>query len=249
MTGPEIAPLPGERLNRYLARSGVSSRRSADVLIASGVVLVNGRRPPPSGCLIDPTRDRVSVSGVDVVPAAQRSYVALNKPVGFVTTADDPGERPTVMDLVKAPGRLFSIGRLDMDSHGLLILTDDGELANRLMHPRYKVPKEYLATVEGMPSEPTLRKLRRGIRLEDGVTAPAEVALLSSRQNRTQLRITITEGRNRQVRRMLEAVGHPVKDLQRTAYGPLRLGRLKQAGWRRLRPFEIDALRRAAGLG
>ena len=239
----------GERLNKFLARSGVASRRSADVLIASGVVLVNGRRPPLSGCLIDPERDRITVSGEDVAPPTQRSYIALNKPVGFVSTADDPGERPTVMNLVKVPERLFSIGRLDMDSHGLLILTDDGDLANRLMHPRYKVPKEYLATVEGMPSEPTLRKLRRGVKLEDGLTAPAEVALLSSRQNRTQLRLTITEGRNRQVRRMLEAVGHSVKDLQRTAYGPLRLGRLKAAGWRRLRPFEIEALREAAGLG
>ena len=238
----------GERLNKFLARSGVASRRSADVLIASGVVLVNGRRPPPNGCLVDPARDRVTVSGTDVLPPERLTYVALNKPVGYVVTADDPGDRPTVLKLVQTEARLFSVGRLDMDSHGLLVLTDDGELANRLTHPRHKVPKEYLVTVEGMPSEPTLRKLRRGIKLDDGMTAPAEVALLSSRQSRTQLRITITEGRNRQVRRMLEAVGHPVRDLQRTAFGSLRLGRLKEANWRRLRPFEVAALRKAAGL-
>lgn len=239
---------PVERLNKFLARSGVSSRRSADVLIASGAVLVNGRRPPPSGCLVDPRKDRVTVSGADVVAPTQKTYVALNKPVGFVVTADDPGGRPTVMKLVQTPARLFAVGRLDMDSHGLLVMTDDGELANRLTHPRYKVPKEYLVTVEGMPSEPTLRRLRRGIELDDGVTAPATVALLSSRQGRTQLRLTITEGRNRQVRRMLEAAGHPVKDLQRVAYGSLRLGRLKEANWRRLKPLEVASLRRAAGL-
>lgn len=241
-------PVIGERLNKFLARSGVASRRSADVLIASGAVLVNGRRPPVNGCLIDPDRDRVTVSGVDVVPALQKTYVALNKPVGFVVTADDPGDRPTVMKLVATAARLFSVGRLDMDSRGLLVMTDDGELANRLTHPRYKVAKEYLVTVEGMPSEATLRRLRRGIELDDGTTEAAEVALLSGRQGRTQLRLTITEGRNRQVRRMLEAVGHPVRDLQRTAYGSLRLGRLKEANWRRLRPFEVTALRKAAGL-
>jgi len=173
----------GERLNKFLARSGVASRRSADVLIASGVVLVNGRRPPINGCLIDPEKDRVTVSGADVVAPPQKTYVALNKPVGFVVTADDPGDRPTVMKLVEAGARLFSVGRLDMDSHGLLVMTDDGELANRLTHPRYKVPRGYLVTVEGMPSEPTLRRLRRGIVTEKCPPAERGIRAAQTRSN------------------------------------------------------------------
>jgi len=237
-----------ERLNKYLARSGVASRRAADTLIASGAVLVNGHRPPPSGMLIEPGSDRVEVSGREVTPPEKHSYLALNKPVGYVTTAADPGSRPTVQDLLTATTRVFPVGRLDMDSHGLLLMTDDGELANRLAHPRYKVTKEYLATVDGIPGENDLRDLRAGIDLEDGRTAPAEVEVVGSARGRTQLRVVIHEGRNRQVRRMLEAVGHPVRDLQRTAYGPLRLGRLKEGDWRRLRQPEVEALRSAAGL-
>jgi pseudouridine synthase len=143
---------------------------------------------------------------------------------------------------------VFPVGRLDMDSRGLLLLTDDGELANRLAHPRYHVAKEYLALVDGVPGESDLRRLRAGVQLEDGRTAPAEVEVAGSVRGRTQVRLTIREGRNRQVRRMLEAVGHPVRDLQRTAFGPLRLGRLKEGDWRRLRPPEVEALRQAAKL-
>ena len=237
-----------ERLNRYLARSGVASRRAADALIASGAVLVNGRKPPPEGMLIEPGTDRVEVGGEVVVPAEKHNYIALNKPEGYITTASDPGSRPTVYELLTASGRVFPIGRLDMDSRGLLLLTDDGELANRLAHPRYHVAKEYLALVDGVPGENDLRKLRLGVELEDGKTAPAEVEIAGSVRGRTQVRLTIREGRNRQVRRMLEAVGHPVRDLQRTAFGPLRLGRLKEGDWRRLRQPEVEALRRAAKL-
>jgi pseudouridine synthase len=237
-----------ERLNRYLARSGVASRRAADALIASGRVLVNGRRPPPEGMLIEPGTDRVEVGGEVVVPSEKHSYIALNKPEGYITTASDPGSRPTVYELLTASGRVFPIGRLDMDSRGLLLLTDDGELANRLAHPRYHVGKEYVALVDGVPGENDLRKLRLGVELEDGRTAPAEVEIAGSVRGRTQVRLTIREGRNRQVRRMLEAVGHPVRDLQRTAFGPLRLGRLKEGDWRRLRQSEVEALRRAAKL-
>jgi len=237
-----------ERLNRYLARSGVASRRAADALIASGAVLVNGRRPPPQGMLIEPGQDDVKVGGRSVVPPLRHSYLALNKPEGYVTTAADPGSRPTVLTLVPSETRVFPVGRLDMDSRGLLLLTDDGELANRLAHPRQHVPKEYLALVDGIPNEADLRRLRTGIDLEEGRTAPAEVELVSTVRGRTQLRVVIREGRNRQVRRMLDAVGHPVRDLQRTAFGPLRLGRLKEGDWRRLRPPEVASLRRAAGL-
>ena len=237
-----------ERLNKYLARSGVSSRRAADTLIATGAVLVNGRRPPPEGMLIEPGKDRIEVRGEVVEPAEKHSYIALNKPEGYITTASDPGSRPTVNDLLSATGRVFPIGRLDMDSRGLLLLTDDGELANRLAHPRYHVPKEYLALVDGVPGENDLRRLRDGVQLEDGKTAPAEAEVVGSVRGRTQVRLTIREGRNRQVRRMLDAVGHPVRDLQRTAFGPLRLGRLKEGDWRRLRQPEVEALRRAAKL-
>jgi 23S rRNA pseudouridine2605 synthase len=237
-----------ERLNRYLARSGVASRRAADALIASGAVLVNGHKPPPEGMLIEPGVDQVEVRGEIVVPSEKHSYIALNKPEGYITTASDPGSRPTVYELLTASGRVFPIGRLDMDSRGLLLLTDDGELANRLAHPRYHVAKEYLALVDGVPGENDLRKLRLGVELEDGKTAPAEVEIAGSVRGRTQVRLTIREGRNRQVRRMLEAVGHPVRDLQRTAFGPLRLGRLKEGDWRRLRQPEVESLRRAAKL-
>jgi 23S rRNA pseudouridine2605 synthase len=237
-----------ERLNRYLARSGVASRRAADALIASGAVLVNGRRPPPEGMLIEPGSDRVEVKGEAVLPPERQSYLALNKPEGYITTASDPGSRPTIYELLTGSSRVFPIGRLDMDSRGLLLLTDDGEVANRLAHPRYHVAKEYLALVDGVPSENDLRRLRAGIELEDGRTAPAEAEVAGSVRGLTQVRLTIREGRNRQVRRMLEAVGHPVRDLQRTAFGPLRLGRLKEGDWRRLRQPEIEALRRAAKL-
>ncbi len=240
-----------ERLNRYLARSGVASRRAADALIASGRVLVNGRRPPAEGRLIDPERDRVTVDGVAVEPAGRHLYLALNKPAGVVVTASDPQGRPTIYDLLgehTSGRRLFYVGRLDADTRGLLLVTDDGELANRLAHPRYKVPKEYLATVRGVPSEADLRSLGEGVELEDGRTQPAEVELLGSAGGVSSVRITIREGRNRQVRRMLSAVGHEVRDLQRTAFGPLRLGRLKEGTARRLRPPELDALLKAAGV-
>jgi pseudouridine synthase len=199
--------------------------------------------------LIDPSKDDVKVRGQSVAPPPQRTYLALNKPEGYVTSAADPGARPTVLQLVPAAPRVFAVGRLDMDSRGLLLLTDDGELANRLAHPRHHVAKEYQALVDGVPGDGDLRRLRAGLELDDGkTTAPAEVELVGSARGRSQVRVVIREGRNRQVRRMLEAVGHPVRDLQRTAFGPLRLGRLKEGDWRRLRPPEVEALRRAAGL-
>lgn len=238
-----------ERLNRYLARCGIASRRAADGLIASGSVLVNGRRPPADGLLIDPERDRVEVSGRLVEPPRTLSYVALNKPIGYVVTASDTGSRPTVFDLVQTASRLFSVGRLDMDSRGLLLLTDDGELANRLAHPRYKVAKEYRALVDGVPGETDLRRLRDGVQLEDGMTAPAQARLAGQVRGLTQVELVIREGKNRQVRRMLETLGHPVRDLQRVGFGPIRLGRLREGDWRRLRVPEIDSLRNAAGLG
>jgi pseudouridine synthase len=225
-----------ERLNRYLARSGVASRRAADALIASGAVQVNGKAPPRSGMLVEPGSDAVTVHG---------------RPVeGVLVTARDPQGRPTVFDLLddEASGRLFAVGRLDAATSGLLLMTDDGELANRLAHPRHKVAKEYLAVVRGTPSDRELGLLRQGVEIDGRPTQPALVELEGSAGGFSRLRLVINEGRYRQVRRMLEAVGHPVRELTRMAFGPIRLGRLRPGGWRRLRPPEVDALRRAAGL-
>jgi 23S rRNA pseudouridine2605 synthase len=235
-------------LNRYLARCGAASRRGADALIASGRVRVNGLQPPPQGMLIEPGRDQVTLNGRPLVPPARHRYLVLHKPVGTLVTARDPQGRPTVFDLVPDGGRLFAVGRLDAATEGLLLLTDDGELAHRLAHPRHRVPKEYVARVEGLPSERDLNRLRAGVELDDGRTLPAVVELLDAARGQARLRLVISEGRNRQVRRMLEAVGHPVVELIRTGFGPLRLGRLNRGGVRRLRPAELAALRRAAGL-
>jgi len=240
------------RLNAYLARSGVTSRRGADKLIASGSVLVNGHVPPPDGVLVDPARDVVTVDGRAVKLATRHRYLMLNKPLGVITTAKDEAGRTSVLDVLGegASGhRVFPVGRLDADSTGLLLITDDGEVAYRLTHPRYKVDKEYIAIVGGSPSRADLARLRSGVQLEDGVTAPAEVDVLRVLPGpAAEVRVVIREGRHRQVRRMLMAVGHRVLALNRTGFGPLRLGRLKPGNWRVLRDGEIAALRRAAGL-
>jgi 23S rRNA pseudouridine2605 synthase len=235
----------------------VASRRAADALIASGAVRVNGHRPPPAGLMIDPDKDEVTVDGQAVRPLSAHRYLMLNKPLGVITTASDESARRTVLDVVGEEGkhghRLFPVGRLDGDSTGLLLIMDDGDLSFRLTHPRYKIAKEYVALVAGVPTTKDLQALRDGVKLSDGVTAPAEVQLMrattgdrDSRQ--AEIRLVIHEGRNRQVRRMFEAVGHRVVGLQRTAFGPLRMGRLKQGGWRVLSPGEIAALHRATGL-
>lgn len=242
-----------ERLNRFLARSGVASRRGADELISSGSVRVNGERPPASGLLIDPEKDTVTVDGSVVKPRTKHRYLMLNKPLGVITTAKDEASRATVLDAIGEDGlgghRLFPVGRLDADTTGLLVLTDDGELAFRLTHPRYKVAKEYVVAVAGSPNPDDLDSLRKGVALEDGKTAPAEVEVLSfdpaAGAARTELRIVIREGRHRQVRRMLHAVGHKVQSLRRTGFGPLKLGRLKTGDWRVLGEPEVAALRRA----
>jgi pseudouridine synthase len=242
-----------ERLNRFLARSGIASRRAADELIASGSVRVNGEVAPPSGILIDPEKDVVTVDGRTVRPQTRHRYLMLNKPLGVIATAKDEASRTTVLDAVGDEGlgghRLFPVGRLDADTTGLLVLTDDGELAFRLTHPRYKVAKEYLAVVAGSLSESDIDTLRRGVDLDDGKTAPADVEVVgfdpAPGAGRTEVRIVIREGRHRQVRRMLQAVGHRVQSLRRTGFGPLKLGRLKVGGWRVLGEAEIEALQRA----
>ncbi len=230
------------RLNRLLAQAGIASRRGADVLIAEGRVTVDGRVAGP-GTQVAPGQD-VRVDGAPIAAEAL-VYVMLNKPPGVVTTVRDPQGRPTVMDLLDVAEHVAPVGRLDAETTGLLLLTNDGALANRLAHPRHGVPKTYRVIVRGLPGPTALRRLRGGVQLDDGRTQPAEVVVRGTRSGGAELEMTIKEGRNRQIRRMCATVGHPVLELERTAYGPLRLGRLQLGGTRTLRPHEVDALRSA----
>jgi 23S rRNA pseudouridine2605 synthase len=233
------------RLAKYLAHAGVASRRHAERLITSGRVTVDGRR------VTDPARDvgdenEIWVEGVRVTPEA-REYHLLNKPQGVVSTAHDPEGRAKVTDLVDSEARLYPVGRLDAESTGLVLLTNDGELANLLMHPRYEIDKTYRVRVKGRPSKAALAKLRSGVQLEDGKTAPAGVVELEVRAQESLIEVTIHEGRNRIVRRMLESVGHPVIELQRTRLGPLTLCRLAPGTSRKLRPEEARQLEQLTG--
>ena len=237
----------GERLQKVLAHAGLGSRRAMEELIAAGRVKVNGRRAV-LGARVDPDKDEVEVDGSRVPLEQDLVHYMLNKPVGIVSTASDPEGRQTVLDLLDLPARVWPVGRLDTDSEGLLIVTNDGELTHRLTHPRYEVPKTYLAEVKGTAGARVIKQLIAGVELEDGMTKRAKVSLLEATRGGTLLEITITEGRNRQVRRMCEAVGHPVKRLVRTTLGPLQLGRLKPGTFRKLSLEEVRALYRACGL-
>lgn len=229
------------RLNAFLARAGVASRRRADELILAGRVRVNGE--PGELNTVVGRHDLVEVDG-ERVERQPLAYVLLHKPAGVVTTASDPQGRRTVVELVPAEPRVVPVGRLDVGTTGALLLTNDGDLAHRLAHPRYGVPKVYVAEVEGEPSEAVLTRLREGVELEDGITAPAAVRLLTP----TRLEITLHEGRNRQVRRMCEAVGHPVRRLRRTRYAGLELTGLAPGDSRSLTRAEVAALRSRVGL-
>ena len=229
------------RLAKHLAHAGVASRRAAEQLIHDGRVTVGGH------VVRDPARDvdgtqPIKVDGRPVAAAEHdRAVYILNKPAGVVSTSRDTHGRKTVVELVKADRRLYPVGRLDADSTGLILLTDDGELAHRLTHPSFEVPKTYRAVVRNPPvREPALRKLREGVELDDGRTSPAKVRKISS----GELELTIHEGRKRQVRRMCDAIGHRVESLERVAFGPLRLGNLPAGGHRRLTGAEVERLRR-----
>ena len=226
------------RVNRYLASTGLGSRRAVEQLIREGRVTVNGRVADLATRVDE--GDDVHVDGAPVQPEAVIAVV-LNKPRGVVTTARDPQGRPTVTGLVRSDARLFPVGRLDRDTTGVLLLTNDGALADRLMHPRHGVPKSYRARVKGEPDAQALDRLRAGIELDDGPTAPAVVKSRGS----GVIDITIHEGRNRQVRRMCAAIGHPVIHLNRTAYAGITAGRLEPGEWRELSSEEVEALRDA----
>jgi 23S rRNA pseudouridine2605 synthase len=230
------------RLQKFLAQAGVASRRAAEQLISQGRVEVNGRRAE-LGSSVDPSKDRVRLDGKPVCVGSNRVLIAFNKPAGCVTTASDPQGRKTVMDFLPDFGtRIFPVGRLDYDAEGLLLLTNDGELANRLLHPRYGVSKVYDVKIKGHPGKKALEELRSGVRIEEGVTAPAEVEVLRLLAGSAWLRITLHQGWNRQIKRMGLAVGQPVLKIRRIAYGPIGLGRLSTGEHRTLSPAEIRKL-------
>jgi len=214
----------------------------------AGRVRVNGSTVTVLGTQVDPQHDLIEVDGQPVSVSSARAYLLLNKPAGYLSTARDSRGRPTVLDLVASTTRLYPVGRLDLDSEGLLLLTDDGELAQRLLHPSFEHEKEYHVCVEGRPTARTLQRLREGIELEDGFTWPAKVDDLRHDDGCTWLRFVIHEGRKRQLRRMCAAVGHPVRRLIRVRMGPLALGDLASGEHRALAPGEVGMLRKAAGL-
>ena len=249
----ELATAPPMRLNRYLARAGIASRRKSDALIRSGTVAVNGNVVEEPGRNVVAGCDEVAVAGRPVVLPAAFEYIAMHKPASCLATRRDERGRSTVFDYLDGlrPGTV-TVGRLDQDTTGLLLLTDDGELAFRLMHPRFKVKKLYEVVVEGVPTGAALEHLRRGIRLEDGLTAPARVRIRGQRRRprgtETRLELGIREGRKRQVKRMFKALGHPVLKLVRTRFAGLALDRLKAGQWRRLESEEVCHLRSLVGL-
>lgn len=248
-TPSEPGRLVSMRLQKFLARAGVASRRGSEDLMSAGRVSVNGVVTTELGAKVDPATDEVRVDGKPVFLADEAVYLALNKPAGVVTTMDDPYGRPTVAALVETaehPG-LFPVGRLDQDTTGLLLFTTDGELGHRLLHPRRKVPKTYRVSVDGRLTEAELQRLRDGIELDDGPTAPAQATLVASGPT-SDAEITIREGRKRQVRRMFSAIGHPVLALHRVSFGPIELDALPQGSARALTADEIAQLRNATGL-
>ena len=235
-----------QRLQKILSQAGIASRRAAEKLIAEGRVSVNGETIREMGVKADPTVDDIRVDGRRVKSAERPRYILLNKPKGYVTTRSDPQRRPTVIDLVSGVREyVYPVGRLDYDSEGLLLLTNDGDLAAKLTHPRHGVERTYEARVAGMPDREAIDRLRRGIPLDGHRTLPADVVLVNERRRDGNglLRITIREGRNRQVRRMCEAVGHPVQTLRRIRIGPIADDRLKVGQWRELRADEVEQLK------
>jgi 23S rRNA pseudouridine2605 synthase len=235
----------GERLQKVLAAGGLGSRRSVERLISEGRVTVNGR-PAELGARVDRDNDKVEVDGSPVPLRQELVFYLLNKPLGVVSTASDPHGRPSVLDYVPTPDRVWAVGRLDIDTEGALLLTNDGDLTFRLTHPSFRIDKTYLAEVRGSVSGSLVGRLQRGVELDDGRTAPARVAVIDRSASSSLVEISIYEGRHRQVRRMFEAVEHPVIRLARTGIGPLQLGRLRPGTIRRLRPDEIASLYAAA---
>lgn len=232
------------RLQKYLASCGIASRRTAEKYILEGRVTVNGEIVQVLGTQVDELSDLVQVDGTTVHPETEKHYLAYNKPIGEVTTVSDPEGRATVMDRFRDyPVRLFPVGRLDYDSEGLILLTNDGELMNQLLHPSYEIQKSYLTRVSNHVSDEEIRMLRKGVMIDGKLTAPAQIRLIRHEAFSTDLLITIHEGRNRQVRRMINAINHQVVRLKRVRFGPIQLGDLPSGMWRKLTDEEIQKLR------
>jgi pseudouridine synthase len=241
--------MPKLRLNKILAQAGLTSRRGADHVVLEGRVAVNGVVTREPGTLADPAADRITVDGRPLPAPEAAQYLLLNKPAGVVTTVRDPQGRPVVTDLVPwdVRERVYPVGRLDADVEGLLLLTNDGALTHRLLHPRYALPRLYEAEVAGRVTEADLPRWRRGVTLDDGPAAPLDVELVRSAAAASLLRLAFTEGRKHEVKRYCDALGHRVRRLRRIAFGPLRLEGLPPGACRPLTPGELSALRRAAG--
>lgn len=237
------------RINQILSAAGLTSRRKADTWILEGRVMVNGRVVRKLGSRAVWGEDRIQVDGREIPTPPQKIYLMLNKPFGYIASLEDPEGRPVVTQLIRdIKTRIYPVGRLDFDSLGLLLMTNDGDWAYRLTHPRYQVPRTYKVTVRGNVSHEAVTALKKGVTLEDGPSGPARVSLITAQPQKTLIRMTITQGRSRQVRRMLEAVGYEVVHLIRIGYGSIELGTLKVGHYRHLDPSEVDALKRFVGL-
>ncbi|HDP69569.1 MAG TPA: rRNA pseudouridine synthase [Actinobacteria bacterium] len=233
-----------QRLQKVMAKAGIASRRKCEELILQGKVKVNGKIVKELGFKVDSLRDAIEVNG-EILEFSEKIHLVLNKPSGYLTSSSDSFGRAMVMDLINEETRVFPVGRLDKDTEGLLFFTNDGELANRLMHPKFGFKKTYIAEVKGCPEKRSMDKLRKGIELDDGRTYPADVKLIKEGKEKSVIEITISEGRKRQIRRMFKAIGHDVIKLKRVKYGPLSLEGLKLGQCRRLTDLEIQSLLKA----
>lgn len=236
-----------ERLHKVLAHAGIESRRAAEEMILAGRVAVNGDVVTTLGTKVDPEHDTITVDGKPIPRRVKRVYMMLNKPAGYITSVYDPEQRPTVMDLVPHKTRIYPVGRLDINSEGLILLTNDGEFANQVAHPRYSHEKEYHVAIPGTIKDEHLRALRDGVLIDDYRTLPAQARVLSSDGKTTWLSMTIREGRNRQIRRMLHGLGYRVERLIRVRIGPLWLGSLPRGAYRYLTTAEVNKLKRMSG--
>ena len=229
-----------ERLQKVLAKAGVASRRGAEELIRQGKVRVDGKVVTEMGTKVDPKIQNIECDGVGLTSQEEKVYILLHKPTGYLSTVDDPQGRPIVTDLLQnIKERVYPVGRLDLDTEGALLLTNDGELAQKILHPSHEVNKTYVAKVKGLPGKKRLNALSKGIEFEGRKTWPASIEVLKTKAQATTIQITIHEGRKRQVRKMFEAIGHPVLELKRTAYGQLGLGNLEPGKYRLLTPGDI----------
>ena len=242
--------MPQERIQKILAKAGIASRREAERMILEGRVVVNGAVIDALGFKADPARDHIKVDGKRIPHFESRIVLLLNKPRGYLSTVKDPQGRATVMDLLtKVRGRIYPVGRLDFDAEGLLILTNDGDLAHLLSHPRFSIPRTYLAKVSGVPDDKTLNRLKKGVSLEDGQARAVSVLILRQGEKNSWVRVVVTQGRNHLVKRMFMAIGHPVLKLKRVGFGPIHLGTLPPGKVRYLTPEEIEKLKKSDEFG